>query len=748
MRGLQSEKKPDSPPPDEPHFFERPSAKKVKFLGCHICEFPEWRCWKNTGGQTEAIWAHLLSDRKHAEQYQHWVLEHKLKGWETLGKTDNEQGPGARPQFTLEGFYERLVCWIAVDDQSLNVVDCKELRDLLLYIGTHLEDDDIPHRMRLSDLIMEQFKAEVSKLIENMKNACGRVSMTTDLWTRLNQQAYMAVTAHWVEEGDGTKLKLKSRLIAFRLVSGSHDGVNLAKHFFKILEEFGLLRKLGCVTLDNASNCNSMMGELVRMLEAIGIAFDIDGNRIRCFPHIVNLCVKAGLKCLTQPQQPQESTTCPAAPEGSDADINALEAEVDEYSLVLLDDVVTEARNLVTACRASGQRREDFANTIREGNEASSFGDEPLREVVLLKDMDVRWSSTFLMIDRVLELYPAIRLFLDKEKHISISHNALDELQLKVLSEIREFLSYPHAVQELVSAEQTPTLPVVLPLYEHLISLFKHVKNKLPDISHGVDAAIKKLETYLQKTRRTRVYAAALVINPTIKLAWLQKHWSESEVNNVRQWITDAMLEYQKSLRAPAPPTSSSPSSSTGRPIVRASSASNAARAQRVGIARILNLERSFSAPSLTSTSTGTDTETQSQGQALTDEEREAAALEKDKRIVEAELKKYLDEGILEDDAALEDFDILNYWCDKKHRFPLLYRVALDILPVQASSVPSERVFSSGKETDTLRRSNLSPEMMEMLQVLKYSFKAEHLDFSNDWVACEEELLPVTDVEP
>ena len=43
---------------------------------------------------------------------------------------------------------------------------------------------------------------------------------------------------------------------------------------------------------------------------------------------------------------------------------------------------------------------------IAEGNKAGVFGLEGLREVVLLKDMDVQWSSTFLMIDRVLELYP------------------------------------------------------------------------------------------------------------------------------------------------------------------------------------------------------------------------------------------------------------------------------------------------------------------------------------------------------
>jgi hypothetical protein len=45
--------------------------------------------------------------------------------------------------------------------------------------------------------------------------------------------------------------------------------------------------------------------------------------------------------------------------------------------------------------------------------------------------------------------------------------------------------------------------------------------------------------------------------------------------------------------------------------------------------------------------------------------------------------------------------------------------------------VPCERVFSSGKETMTPRRNRISPELMEELQLLKFSFKkGEQLTFT------------------
>jgi len=49
-------------------------------------------------------------------------------------------------------------------------------------------------------------------------------------------------------------------------------------------------------------------------------------------------------------------------------------------------------------CRASSLRREAFSRLAKEWF---------VRELQLLRDMDVRWSSTFLMIERAVKLKPA-----------------------------------------------------------------------------------------------------------------------------------------------------------------------------------------------------------------------------------------------------------------------------------------------------------------------------------------------------
>jgi hypothetical protein len=72
-------------------------------------------------------------------------------------------------------------------------------------------------------------------------------------------------------------------------------------------------------------------------------------------------------------------------------------------------------------------------------------------------------------------------------------------------------------------------------------------------------------------------------------------------------------------------------------------------------------------------------------------------------------------------------------------RFPHLFHVAMDILPVQASAVSCERFFLSAADTDDPDRNRLHPALMEALQVIKFSVKQDRFNFVPDLVAKEEE---------
>ena len=169
-----------------------------------------------------------------------------------------------------------------------------------------------------------------------------------------------------------------------------------------------------------------MMEELARLLRRLGIKFSEDGNHIwyadsrfrglhipkihlnaRCLPHIINLSVKAGLKQITEVDSTDPETE---NQDDEDEDDWLLSSDIasrdEEYQWILWGDVIDEAWYIVTACRSSGQRREEFTEIIKEGNKSGTFGQGGLHVVALLRDMDIHWSSTCLMVDRVLEMYP------------------------------------------------------------------------------------------------------------------------------------------------------------------------------------------------------------------------------------------------------------------------------------------------------------------------------------------------------
>ena len=65
----------------------------------------------------------------------------------------------------------------------------------------------------------------------------------------------------------------------------------------------------------------------------------------------------------------------------------------------------------------------------------------------------------------------------------------------------------------------------------------------------------------------------------------------------------------------------------------------------------------------------------------------------------------------------------------------------MDYLPIQASSVPCERVFLLSVEMDTKRRNHLSNLTMEALQMIKFHVKKGRLSFTAGWITSEKDMI-------
>lgn len=89
----------------------------------------------------------------------------------------------------------------------------------------------------------------------------------------------------------------------------------------------------------------------------------------------------------------------------------------EDYLSALEADLVGKCRSIVGACRVSGQRRQALLKKIDEGNKTGYWkgkldnGTDKIPLVQLLRNCETRWSSTYNMIERVLELYAVCSRF-------------------------------------------------------------------------------------------------------------------------------------------------------------------------------------------------------------------------------------------------------------------------------------------------------------------------------------------------
>ncbi|KIM21426.1 hypothetical protein M408DRAFT_33590, partial [Serendipita vermifera MAFF 305830] len=261
-----------------------------------------------------------------------------------------------------------------------------------------------------------------------------------------------------------------------------------------------------------------------------------------------------------------------------------------------------------------------------------------------------------------------------------ISEDMFSEGDILALSNIRDLLSFFNAVQETLACEKTPTLPFVIPLYEQLLSLLKELRQKLPRLMHAIYAGIKKLEKYREECRKSDLYILAMVLNPNVKFQWIKETWEPSEAEVAKSTILKAVSKrtniVQMAMHSPPP-----------QPTVRSISASNPSRA----ILSERNINRNVKSLSTL-----------------------AAKFQ-----------------LRDNTPQADDPPAVGFGSSSASRFPRLFQLSMTILAVPATSVPSERVFSSSGRTDTAARNRLSPELMEALQILKFNRRNNVLDFGS-----------------
>lgn len=117
------------------------------------------------------------------------------------------------------------------------------------------------------------------------------VCLTTDIWTSQSNQAYMTVTAHFV---DGSSGRLKSFVLETTEFSGNHTADRIVERLENICIDWSILDKVVCLVTDT---CNVMRKVGVdfckgRLRLSRGMNWVVASlGWLGCIDHLLNLCV-------------------------------------------------------------------------------------------------------------------------------------------------------------------------------------------------------------------------------------------------------------------------------------------------------------------------------------------------------------------------------------------------------------------------------------------------------------------------
>lgn len=89
-------------------------------------------------------------------------------------------------------------------------------------------------------------------------------------------------------------LRKAELLLALREIEGAYSRGNLVKIMISVLEEYGIMNKLGYFVADGGSNDNTMVRCILNHLQLeSGRRYGYQERRLFCYGHIINLVVQA-----------------------------------------------------------------------------------------------------------------------------------------------------------------------------------------------------------------------------------------------------------------------------------------------------------------------------------------------------------------------------------------------------------------------------------------------------------------------
>lgn len=162
-------------------------------------------------------------------------------------------------------------------------MDKGPFRRLLQYLRPSLSDNDIPHRTKTRDEILERARLAIERVQEKLKHVDSKISMMFDSWTSEPGDPFLSITAHYIDSPTDTpqEWELKTEQLAFTPINGNHSGANIGRILIETIDKYGIRTKVGWFTADNATNNDTAIATVAADIDPTGKQWNAVEHRVR-----------------------------------------------------------------------------------------------------------------------------------------------------------------------------------------------------------------------------------------------------------------------------------------------------------------------------------------------------------------------------------------------------------------------------------------------------------------------------------
>ena len=357
-----------------------------------------------------------------------------------------------------------------------------------------------------------------------------------------------------------------------------------------------------------------------------------------------------------------------------------------------------EAQDLITKCKKLvAHFKHSPLDSEKLNNALNAEGKEVLK---VIQSCSTRWNSILEMSLRALKLHTGMStVLLPRKKH---RHLLLTPDEITRLESLTNLLIKFKDVTELISSETYPTIsllyPIMAKLKEHVYtSTTSGDSDFIAQVKIGI---LKDLETRYKEDRVSNLIKIAVYLDPRFRRTL------NEETDNVYNLVLNKTMEIVEVVSVDMASRSTTVSGSE--------TASGSATASRSS-ATISSSATASSFATAPATDKGNSSKKKSPYEELFGIQQCIPAANPNDLIsvIKSELDRYQGER-----QEMYTTDILNWWKIREHLYPNLVQTVKVILCMPATSVPSERVFSTAGYVVNKYRTRLTTENVNIILFL------------------------------